>query len=517
MEPWHCYSLTPPIDCSMENLNMKNTLRQRRGTRRAAIISLLLVVLLLAAGARSGACAESVTLLDPPAGTPAHPDFRVSVNGRPLHVYSANISLENKYRQRPYVNRSKPVGFVTFDMASPVVVEIEVMRRQGLLDIKAEVLPRSLGIVPELKERINGLIIRVPLARPCNAVIELNGDPAEHLYIFANPPELNIPAPDAPDVLYFGAGHHEAGEIRPKRDGQTVYLAAGAFVKGHVRIDGLKGVTVRGRGILEGSARDKGTMVQATRCRDLAIRDVIVLNSPTWTLRADDCQGVMIDNVRLIGWRQNTDGIDPVNCEDVTIRNAFIRTWDDGIVIKTLRGKSSRRILAEGCTIITDHATSLKIGANEMIGDAVEDVTFRNMDLLHCCGTPMGIMNLGTAAVSAVRFEDIRVHGVRQLYTGVESGTRPLEPTLILLEIRGENNYLKEFTPGSVSGVTFSGITYEPAGPFRQPVIRMEGLKAGHAIQNVLFKGVRIAGQALTENYAGFRCNEFVKTYKIEN
>jgi polygalacturonase len=45
------------------------------------------------------------------------------------------------------------------------------------------------------------------------------------------------------------------------------------------------------------------------------------------------CDNVIIYKIKLIGlWRNNTDGIHPENSKNMTIKNCFVRAFDDAIV-----------------------------------------------------------------------------------------------------------------------------------------------------------------------------------------
>ena len=50
------------------------------------------------------------------------------------------------------------------------------------------------------------------------------------LHLFTNPPEVDIPKRDDPDVFYFAPGVHDIEELELK-SGQTLYLAGGAVVR----------------------------------------------------------------------------------------------------------------------------------------------------------------------------------------------------------------------------------------------------------------------------------------------
>lgn len=53
------------------------------------------------------------------------------------------------------------------------------------------------------------------------------------IFLFPDLPDVDKPAQDVPDVLYYGAGQHDAGRIVMKSN-QTLYLDEGAFVYGYV-------------------------------------------------------------------------------------------------------------------------------------------------------------------------------------------------------------------------------------------------------------------------------------------
>ena len=57
---------------------------------------------------------------------------------------------------------------------------------------------------------------------------------------------------------------------------------------------------------------------------------------------------VTIDNLKIVGARANNDGISIQSSDNVKIKNSFIRTWDDGIVVKNYAaGRYSHDITAE--------------------------------------------------------------------------------------------------------------------------------------------------------------------------
>ena len=91
-----------------------------------------------------------------------------------------------------------------------------------------------------------------------------------------------------------------------------------------------------------------GQMLWFCNCRDVAVRDVALRNSPYWTLMFFGCEDVRVRGLRITSppETQNGDGIDVDCCHDVTISDCLIATGDDCI---TLRGNSKRLGREQAC------------------------------------------------------------------------------------------------------------------------------------------------------------------------
>ena len=85
----------------------------------------------------------------------------------------------------------------------------------------------------------------------------LNGDcdngsrGSKNLYIFANPPEIDAPSKDDPNVVYFAPGVYEH-KFYKLESNKIYYIAGGAFVYGRFYGVELQNVTIRGRGVISG-------------------------------------------------------------------------------------------------------------------------------------------------------------------------------------------------------------------------------------------------------------------------
>ena len=156
-------------------------------------------------------------------------------------------------------------------------------------------------------------------------------------------------------------------------DNQTVYVAGGAVVRGVIgtnepfNISGYSGlrtysptfllrgnhIKFRGRGIVDGSfCPTHARHLVQVRGRDILLEGVILRDSSTWTIPIRRSERVTVKNVKLLGCRANSDGIDICNSRDVTVEGCFIRTLDDLIVIKTDQGQGEgRHIVAKDCVL----------------------------------------------------------------------------------------------------------------------------------------------------------------------
>jgi hypothetical protein len=81
--------------------------------------------------------------------------------------------------------------------------------------------------------------------------ITINGDDANPLFIFADPPKPPVP----PGAKYVGPGiltiPQNGGHYQPK-NGEIIYLDGGAWVRGNIDVTGTRNVQIMGPGVLSG-------------------------------------------------------------------------------------------------------------------------------------------------------------------------------------------------------------------------------------------------------------------------
>jgi len=122
-------------------------------------------------------------------------------------------------------------------------------------------------------------------------------------------------------------------------------------------------------------------LIVLTRVRHLRVQDVTLQNSPTFHLVPTECEDVVITNVTILApaHSANTDAIDPSASRNVLITRCFIDVGDDNVAIKAGKKIQGREfacedIVIENCTFKHGHGVSI---GSETVG-GVRNVTVRN-------------------------------------------------------------------------------------------------------------------------------------------
>jgi hypothetical protein len=440
-------------------------------------------------------------------------DYIVKADGQEVPVYVARVApaelarrwkaMDDKARSADYFDQA---SFASFEMQGAVTVTVVCPDTIQ----SAKILPSSLNLRPT----VQGKSLRLTLAEPKQLSVEVNGNWVRALHLFANPPETDVPRRGDTNVIYFGPGIHEVSHLVVSNN-QTVYLAGGAVVRGVIRpeetfrISGYSGlrtysptfvlkgnhITFRGRGILDGSAcPTHARNLLQVQGQDITLEGVVLRDSSTWNIPIRKSDRVKVKNLKILGYRANSDGIDICNSRDVTVEGCFIRTLDDLIVIKTDQGAGeARRIVARNCVLWNEVAHALSIGAE--LRESVDDVLFTDCDVIHDKGREwtLRVYHCDSARISNVRFENLRIE---------ES------PRLISLWI-GKASWSRDDARGHIDRVAFKNIR-AAANPLR---VELKGFDQSHAVEDVTFDDVMVNGQPL--NSADVKTNAFVKKLEL--
>jgi len=350
-----------------------------------------------------------VELFDGPNMLDSSDKVDIFVEGEEVFVYETRVN-HNRVFSYSYPNTKAPVAIFDFEgrievtLVIPDVEEIE----------SAVVRPLSFEVEPQ----IDGNTISFTLDYPTSYVVEYNDDPKTAIHLFTNRPETeeervdpdNIPD----DMIYIGPGVHKADAI-PIESGQTLYIAGGALVYGQVRAESVEDVTIRGRGIIDGAIYHRRRAAEFTipiefrHSSNIRIEGITFLDSAGWTINAYFLDGFEMRNVNIITARANGDGISIQSSKNVDIRDSFVRSWDDSLVVKNYNRGTSENIHFENIVIWTDLAQSMEIGY-ETYGEYMRDISFKDITVLHNFHKPViSIHNADDAVIENVRFENITV------------------------------------------------------------------------------------------------------------
>lgn len=437
-----------------------------------------------------------------PSGEELFAGYRLYVDGGEVPVYACRVSALPFNQvwpgyQRP-LDQTELAGFSCWDMNAPVRVEIECPESPTTVDIR----PGRLGIAPE----VQGKRIAFDLAAPQPLVVELDG-PHKVLHLFASPPERDIPSADSPNVRYFGPGVHQAGIIQVE-SGQTVYIAAGAVVYGSVHAEKSENIRIAGRGVLDQSLFERGKgggAVRLTDCSNVTVEGIVMRDPDVWCCSLFGCRDVTIRDVKLVGlWRYNADGIDVCNSQNVTVEDCFVRSFDDGLVVKGLTSRGDRpvgNVIFRRCVVWCDWGRAMEIGAETCAPD-ITDVSFLDCDVVRTTHIALDIQHGDRALIQNVRFEDIRVEmpepnprpTLQKSRDEHYQSSEGFLPALAVVVIQG-TPYSKDKERGRVRNVVFRDIDVRAE---RMPDSALIGCDEQHTVEGVVLSGWQYNGNPLT-------------------
>ncbi len=467
-----------------------------------------LFVLNLCLFAMSASQASNLMTYPGPPGEPKSSDYSVKIDGKSLFVYVAQAL------------RGGPASFAYFDFSGKVNVEITPVNPLTSVTIR----PLSLGIKATLKSGA----IRFDLSHPCNLTIELNGSIDHPLHLFANPLQTDIPNPDDPNVIYYGPGVHELGILR-MHSGQTLYLSGGAVVKAIlmpdekptvekdwsgvknyrnlIEAENAKNVSIKGRGVLDMSglpwhARNAFVF---RNCDHVTMEGIIIVDAPCWVAGMFGSRDITIRNIKEICRRENSDGVDICNSQNVLVENSFLRNNDDEICVKTTSpppAQESKNIVVRNCVVWNERARGLGITSETRAN--ITNVLFEDCDIIHdfsqggdCASLAILVSDSGT--ISNIRFENIRIEDVSNtLFDGWI----------------GEDFWGHDKTRGHVNGVLLKNITANGAVV---PAMKISGFDDTHLFQNVTLDNVKVNGRRNTNMKDGLmKCNPFAREITVK-
>ena len=227
-------------------------------------------------------------------------------------------------------------------------------------------------------------------------------------------------------------------------------------------------------------------MIIFSDCRNVTLEDVLITNSPFWTVHFADCDSVRVSGIRLFNnlMVPNGDGLDFTSCSNVIVSDCDIRAGDDAIVFTgydhhfDLPGfneirQASENVTVTNCTLVS-RSSAIRIGGLDQ--NAMRNYVFSNL-VITDSNRGIGVFQRAEGSIENVTFSNIVIH--TRLHTGDWWGHgEPIHVSAVRVNEKGPI--------GRIKGLKFSHIVGD--GGIGHPGLRDEGER---------HRGRRVRGRGL--------------------
>lgn len=416
-----------------------------------------------------------------------------------------------------------------------------------------DISPHSFGIAATKSgSDLTFTLTQGAIAQPYYLIVKINS--LENLVILADPLESNVPASSGAGIyniknspynadstgatlstgaiqqavndasaagggtVYVPAGVYKLAGLFLKSN-VNLYLAGGAVLRGSGNISDYTGdwapyytpsepdigkilpfiyildasnVSVKGRGIIDTNGRELSpaapTAVESQYRRNafksfnasnITVEGVIIKDATTWTVNMEKSHDLTLTNVKVINatdWKQN-DGIDISSSYNAVVDKAFVYTGDDAYCAKAnINTDNIYNVHFKNSIAWTNQGRGVKAGMQAR--SLMSDVWFENMDIILADDAGLSIMHDdGDGLYENLHFVDIRVEKVLQQN--------------LRFEIIGT-------LYNAVNNVEVTRVSFE-----QNKASSINGKNTSAKINNVSFKGLKIAGSAITSLSGG--------------
>ena len=458
-------------------------------------------------------------------------DYEVYVNGEKVQLNTARVSAYPYNRRWPghqrQIEQTELINFLS--MQSDEEIELKVVPKTPSFFVR--IRPRALQM--QAKTDANG-VITVKIKGDAQFTIEPYGR-SRALHVFIDKiASYNVDFSDE-NVIYFGAGEHEVGDIYLK-SGQTLFLDEGAVVYATIFALHAENIRILGRGILDNSKNKEKILCEASVedndvavlnavremainfvcCKNVEVDGITIRDALTYNMDAISCQNVTVNNVKIIGcWRYNSDGVHFSNCSNSTISNSFFRTYDDSICIKGFANYEYSRflddekeedlsfvcqdILVKNCVVWNDWSKNLQVGT-ETFSKEIKNVRFEDCKLIHTTAICLAIWLVDNAKIHDITFKDIAVEfddynfnmETQRKNADIYENNYDLNSyaSLVHFEISYHGEYSliqKEEELGEINGVNIENLRFYSV---QKPKFEFLGANGNSLVQNVRFNKV---------------------------
>jgi hypothetical protein len=338
-----------------------------------------------------------------------------------------------------------------------------------------------------------GGVVYFPPGAYTTATIHLRSH--TRLYLEAGATLFSSKDPDAWEMkalLYGEDLQHISIEGRGVIDGQATYEWRLSDHDDQYIADNQRRMEAAGKPLMRAfpTADSIGNLLLLKRCKDVLIRDVSFLDSPSWAMHPYACERLTIDNVYVHSSREAgvwSDGIDPDGCKDVRISNCTIDTGDDALVFYSSEvygpALPCENITVTNCRL-SSSSSALKFC--DGIKNCVRNVTIDNC-IISDSNRGIAFMEFDGGYVSDVVISNMTIECRRHDWFWWGDGDPFHFRVIQRSEIHPEADWPEEPPPGSIRNVRIENVIARGCSP---------SVCCGHADSNL--SGITMKGVQLT-------------------
>ena len=461
-------------------------------------------------------------------GVDKYSQLRMFIGDRQVPVYNVKTNISQTWSAEASSRQNN--SYATFGLKGKVTIKL-----QASFNFMNNVTIRPSNRQVPFTIDSNRRVLSFTISDIGQYTIEMRSGRTLHLFV----EDPSIMSNETANVMYFEPGIHKRGtdsrigsnNVINLSSNQKVYLAPGAFVFAKFSANSASNIEISGPGYIDGSIfeRDanKGSVlvpIDFNYCSNITLKDFACIDPAGWTFNMYFCNGLTIDNIKIISSRSNGDGISLQSCQNANVTNSFLRTWDDSLVVKNYPKWSdrnvegtTRNISFSNCLIWTDLAQSMEIGY-ETVGEVMEDITFDNITVLHNYHKAViSIHNANNANVKNVHFTNITIEDGS---VGKGDGWNYLVDIRNLFNSTWSTNH-KITTLGSIDGVNISNVlvlngSIDPAIVVKGTKENRDGfLKDEHITSNVTINDFFLYDRVITKDNCNYQTNQYTSNIQF--
>lgn len=147
-------------------------------------------------------------------------------------------------------------------------------------------------------------------------------------------------------------------------------------------------------------------IIEFVKCSNVSVTDVHIKDASCWVQSYEECRNLKIDNITVNSdayW--NNDGIDIIDCKNVSLTNSFINSADDGICLKSEYSHTfNDSIYIANCTVRSS-ASAIKFGTSSHGG--FKNVKIENIHVYDTFRSAIALESVDGGILENIEVRDI--------------------------------------------------------------------------------------------------------------